>query len=114
MTYFFVALGGAIGSLLRFILGILIGSNIWLTLLINISGCFMLGVFSNYLKHNLPNFYYYGLTAVLCGGFTTFSTFSLESIELLNQGLIIKAVIYISLSLILGLTAVFVGINLKL
>lgn len=118
LSYGYVALGGAIGSMLRF------GINRWLTLflgdalpwgtiLINIGGSFIIGLFAALFEGaagistplELRQFVLVGL----CGGFTTFSSFSLQTLTLLNAGEPGRALINIALSLALCLTAVALG-----
>lgn len=115
-TLLFVFLGGGIGSVLRFIVSSF-GQKLWTinsfplgTLLVNILGCFMIGVFTSLLKDN-PQLKFLLITG-FCGGFTTFSTFSSENIHLWQSGQIFIAIIYIALSLILGFMAVYLGLQI--
>ena len=88
-----VALGGALGSVARYLMGIgstkLFGIHFpWGTLIINIAGSFLIGVFAELfaLKWDLPQSGRVFLTVGICGGFTTFSTFSLDSWVLIERG----------------------------
>lgn len=115
ITCFWVALGGAIGSVLRYLIGLinLNDSSIfpYKTLAINIVGSLIIGVtvalagkYSN-ADANIILF----LKVGICGGFTTFSTFALESSGLIRDGKLWLAVLYITLSVMLSIGAVFIG-----
>lgn len=108
-----VGMGGAIGSMLRYGCSILINSRTfpWSTLLINITGCFFIGLifaFSLRDMHFLNNWKLFLATGI-CGGFTTFSAFSLENMSLLQSGKPGLAFLYIALSILLGIGASFLG-----
>src|SRR5882672_12493695 len=88
-----VAAGGAIGSVARYLVGIgstkLFGLAFpWGTLIINIAGSFLIGVFAESfaLKWDLSQVGRVFLTAGICGGFTTFSAFSLDAYLLMERG----------------------------
>lgn len=114
-----VAIGGAIGSVARYLVGIgagrLFGSAFpWGTLLINIAGSFLIGVFveSFALKWDLPQVARVFLTVGICGGFTTFSTFSLDSYLLMDRGELWPAFAYIAGSVVLSIAGLFAGLHL--
>lgn len=116
-TILIIALGGAVGSVLRFLTSLLVNkfwSNYFplATFLTNVLGCFLIGYFFGILeKLQLTNSDIKGLLITgFCGGFTTFSTFGLESIELFQNQNSFSGILYISLSLILGLMAVSYGL----
>lgn len=83
----------------------------WPTFMVNVIGCLLIGFFYQYSER-------WGLTAEgrlmlttgLCGGFTTFSTFSYESMNLLRNGHISTFFIYLILSLVLGFIAVLIPV----
>ena len=81
------------------------------TLISNILGCFILGLVLGYfIKNNNPNsILFVFLTVGLCGGFTTFSTFSYESLAMLQQGQVLSFFSYILISLIVGVLSIYVG-----
>ncbi|MDE5944864.1 MAG: fluoride efflux transporter CrcB [Rikenella sp.] len=114
-----VGLGGFVGSVLRYGTGIMatawIGDRIgrlpWSTIVINVVGSFLIGWL---LRETEQGSVRHLLGAVgFCGGFTTFSTFSLESVRLLREGHTSTAVLYIGLSFLLCLGATFLGMTIK-
>ncbi len=114
-----VALGGAVGSVARYLAGVGAGRIFgvdfpWGTLLINIAGSFLIGVFveSFALRWDLPQAARVFLTVGICGGFTTFSTFSLESFLLIERGQFGPAAAYIIASVALSIAALFGGLHL--
>ncbi len=111
-----VGLGGGIGAILRYLLSTipLKSSFPFMTLLINIAGAILIGmIVSLSMKQDIvsPQTVLFLKTGV-CGGFTTFSTFSLESVTLLEQHKPVTAIGYMLLSLLLCLLGVFLGKNL--
>ena len=114
-----VAFGGAIGSVARYLVGIesgkLFGLNFpWGTLIINIVGSFMIGAFveSFALRWDLSQFWRVFLTIGICGGFTTFSTFSLDSYLLLDRGQVLAGGAYVIASVVLSIAGLFAGLQL--
>ena len=108
----FVALGGAIGSVSRYLLGQLpvkTGDFPVITLGINVIGAFCIGlIVAAAGKHSGwdPRLVLF-LKVGFCGGFTTFSTFSQETVQLLQNGKTVQAVLYVAASVILGIATVF-------
>ncbi len=107
----FVALGGAVGSVSRYLLGklpVTAGFPV-ITLGINVAGAFCIGlIMAAAGKHGGWDPHLVLLLKVgFCGGFTTFSTFSLETVQLLQSGKTAQAVLYAAVSVALGITAVF-------
>ena len=114
-----VAIGGAIGSVARYLTGIASGKLFgfgfpWGTLVINIAGSFLIGVFveSFALRSNLPQVARVFLTVGICGGFTTFSTFSLDCYLLIDRGELWPAAAYMAGSVMLGILGLFAGLQL--
>ena len=111
----FVGIGGFVGSILRYLIGLLsveaAGGFPIKTFCINILGAFVLGVVSESarLYPALPSHLVLMLQVGLCGGFTTFSTFSGEALGLLTNGRQGTAIFYMAASMLLGLCAVFAG-----
>lgn len=116
MNFIAVFLGGGLGSILRYGMQLLLHERIqaynfpWATFTVNIAGSFLIGLFyAISSKFNLTEETRLFLTAGLCGGFTTFSTFSNDNLELLRQGQWQLSVIYTVLSVILGILACLSG-----
>lgn len=114
-----VALGGALGSVARYLVGIgsgkLFGLEFpWGTLIINVAGSFLIGVFVELfaLKWDLPQTGRVFLTVGICGGFTTFSTFSLDTYVLIERGEFWPAAAYIVGSVVLSIGALVAGLYL--
>lgn len=114
-----IALGGALGALSRYSLGLWI-SNRWNqgfplhTFLINVSGAFLLG-FLNILfieRLTVSPFWRLGIGVGFLGAFTTFSTFGFEVISLLESGSLFTAGLYTLLSIVVGFTGVALGVGL--
>lgn len=110
-----VGAGGFLGSVFRYLLGFLNPSNQsgfpFITLLINVVGAFAIALIAAYFASNLnaSSRLHIFLQVGLCGGFTTFSAFSLESYTLIKNGDLFTAGLYIVLSVVLCLVAVFLG-----
>ncbi len=112
-----VAIGGASGSVLRYLVHWIVSKKSYSTFpyqtfLVNIIGCLLIGLLVGYLyKYNTEN---ESLKLLLitgfCGGFTTFSAFGLENVNMIQNQNYQLALIYTSLSLILGILAVSLGI----
>lgn len=114
-NFLLVGLGGMIGSMLRYLFVILIkpGSFPYATLTVNILGCLLIGIIIGFsAKDGSLNNWKLFLATGICGGFTTFSAFSVECIQLMEQQRYTAMLGYIGLSIILGLAATFAGIQL--
>jgi fluoride exporter len=116
--YLFIGTGGAIGAILRFIIkdfNVQTPGSIPLsTILINVSGCFILGFFLTLAIEvlELGSNTRLGIATGLIGAFTTFSTMCKETVSLIIQGFLFNAVLYAIMSLIFGFAAIFMGIAL--
>src|SRR5687767_5706270 len=114
-----VGLGGGLGSVLRYLCQRWVYQFYphpfpWGTFLVNISGCFLIGIiYAISEKTNLLNpSWRLFLTTGLCGGFTTFSTFAFENMTLLKSGDFTYFILYTFLSIFLGIAALFGAIAL--
>lgn len=112
MAYLAVFVGGGGGSVLRFAMSKAIVANEWLqghwaTLLINILASIILVVVVDAYDDKSKLMYLLLLGTGFCGGWSTFSTFSMETINLISAGRTIEAALYVGLSIFLGLGATF-------
>ncbi|MGY3485251.1 protein CrcB [Bradyrhizobium sp. USDA 4011] len=114
-----VAIGGSLGSVARYLVAIgagrLVGTGFpWGTLVINIVGSLLIGVFAESfaLTWNVNQAVRVFLTVGICGGFTTFSTLSLDAIALMLRGELWPAAAYIAASVALSILALFAGLLL--
>jgi fluoride exporter len=115
----YVALGSAIGGVSRYLLGGLVQRMLDTTfpagtLLVNVTGSFLLGAIIRYALETpslTPEVRAF-LTIGVCGGYTTFSTFSYETMALLEDGEWARAGVYITASVVLSLIATFLGFAL--
>lgn len=115
MNWLLVACGGAIGACLRYGAGLLISKPHylfpWATWSINLFGCFFAGVFFalSFRYPTLQNETRLFVMVGILGGFTTFSSFGLETFQLLRQGQVLLALAYSVSSVIVGLLFLAVG-----
>lgn len=115
LTLIYIAIGGAVGALLRYTVSgytykYLNGFLPWGTLAVNLIGCFAIGFLWNVFENIAysPNTRALIFIGIL-GAFTTFSTFGLESFSLIKEGEIKFAVLNILVSNIAGIALVFIG-----
>lgn len=112
-----IALGGFLGAIARYWLGLWIGQRVhspfpWHTWLINISGAFALGVWLSYTATTYENAWQHvthPFTTGFLGAYTTFSTFSVETVQLLKKKDGRTATLYVASSVILSLSALWLG-----
>jgi CrcB protein len=114
-----VALGGAVGSLARYGLDRLIERRSfavfpWSTFTINVTGCLLIGAVVAALvdRHHTPAWLRLGLVMGVLGGYTTFSTFAQETLDLLEEGRLDVASLYAFGSLTAGVLAVLAGMRI--
>ena len=112
-----VAAGGAIGSVLRLLVGrgmfYLMGSEFpWGTLVVNILGSFLVGLFVEILslRYSLSHEWQGFIIIGVFGGFTTFSAFSLEVSLMIEKGDFSTAALYGLVSMFIGVLALFIGL----
>ena len=110
-----VALGGGIGACLRYLIGLIPLKEPFIfpvkTLVINLLGCFVIGLAASLAVKNSslsPKLVLFIKTG-LCGGFTTFSTFALETETLIKTGQSGFAILYVALSVVAGVGLAFAG-----
>lgn len=116
-TLLIIGLGGAIGSMLRYLTAIFV-AKFWenhfplATFITNIIGCFLIGLFIGFLeKQQLTNSdLKWFLITGFCGGYTTFSTFGYENFNLLQNQNMGIAFAYIASSVVIGLMAIWFGL----
>lgn len=109
-SFFLVGLGGAIGSMARYGIGVWMGRHIshpypFATFTVNVLGCFIIGLLAGYGQKNnmMQGDWWLVLATGFCGGFTTFSSFAMENTGLLRTGNNSIAWLYIGLSILAGL-----------
>ncbi len=114
---FWIALGGALGSVARYWLALwalpLSRQMPWGTIGINVAGSFLIGFFGTLTlqagRHPAPEWARLFVMVGLCGGFTTFSSFSLQTLDLLRGGAWERALANIAVSVLICLGSVAVG-----
>jgi len=112
-----IAVGGAVGSVSRYLAQLLVARHFVYpfplgTLLVNVLGCLLIGFFYAAAERGTiasPELRLL-LTTGFCGGFTTFSTFSYETLTLLTDGEYFFVALYAAGSVLLGLLAAFAGV----
>ncbi len=116
LVYIFI--GGGAGSVLRYLAQIAVNERIapfafpfsWGTFTVNVAGSLLIGLFYSLSEHfQLSMEARLFLTAGLCGGFTTFSTFSNDALSMLEGGFYGTFALYVCLSIVLGIGAVLLG-----
>jgi CrcB protein len=115
-NFILVGLGGGIGSMLRYAAYLFLSNKNFpfATLTVNIIGSFIIGlvVALSIKDENFLNNWKLFLATGICGGFTTFSALSAENVVLLQNGKYFMALSYIATSIILGITAAWLGFKL--
>lgn len=119
-TLIYIGFGGAIGSILRYLTSIGIQKKVAIsfplaTFLTNGIGCLLMGLIVGYLTKNalIESNLKWLLVTGFCGGYTTFSAFSLENIQLIQQHQWATALIYSLGSVGIGIAAVYLGLWLS-
>ncbi len=115
-NFLLVGLGGFAGSVLRFAFYQIIKVTQFpiATLLINLIGSCLIGIIIGLsVKYTaVNNNWKLFLATGICGGFTTFSAFSLENVQMMQEGKITQAIIYIVGSVLLGIAATWLGFKI--
>lgn len=118
MNWLLIFIGGGLGAVLRYLITFLVGkteghSFPFNTFLVNIMGCFVIGLLLSYhLKFKIPETSYLFLVVGVLGGFTTFSSFGLEFVQLFKNGHISLALTYALLSNLIGIGLAFAAYQL--
>ena len=119
MKYLWVGFGGALGSVARYLVGLLVYERMgtrfpYGTFVINISGCFVIGMLLTVLdgRLDLSPAWREAMAIGFVGAFTTFSTFEYETLRAVQHGQAITAVTYVVSSVVLGFGAVWAGASL--
>lgn len=114
-----VAIGGGVGSALRYLLQETLHKQLdnfepYGTFVVNILGCLLLGLLAGYAEQEklVSSSLNLLLISGFCGGFTTFSTFALQGNTLFISSKPIQAILYIGLSVVVGLLAAYFGYKL--
>jgi CrcB protein len=113
-----LVLGGAIGAPTRYVIDGYVQSRVggvfpWGTFVINVTGSFVLGVITGaVLYHGMANVTKVALGTGFCGAYTTFSTFSYETVRLIEEGSMVEAGLNVAASVVLGLAAAALGLAL--
>lgn len=115
-NFLFVFFGGGVGSVIRYLLSVVIPQSKtsfpWSTFLANATGCFIIGwLYAFYLRQENPTIKLLLITG-FCGGFTTFSTFSYEAIQMIQASQWMSFAFYILLSLLCCFLFTWLGIKL--
>lgn len=110
--FLLVGLGGAMGSMSRYAIYLLMLQlqikSFWATFVVNLAGSLVIGILAG-IKPNQMSTLLLGIG--FCGGFTTFSTFSMDGIKLLRSGEHFLMLSYYALSIFGGLTMAWIGYN---
>lgn len=117
-AYLYIAAGGALGSVARYWMADTIDGRLnmafpWGTVLVNIAGSFAIGIFAAMAagesRWGLSDSARLFLMVGICGGFTTFSSFSLQTLGLLREGLLLRAGGNVAVSVLVCLAATWAG-----
>ena len=115
----YIAFGGAVGSVLRYVIQSSVHQRFprlypYGTFAVNIIGCFLIGFLISWIssRNNVPQHIELMLLAGFCGGFTTFSTFAQEGNSLLAADKMGQALLYLGLSVVVGMLFTYFGFRL--
>ena len=115
LKYVFIGVGGFAGAIARYVLGSYIGSRYGVrfpygTFVINVSGCFAIGLIMVFLERTTASAHWRYLIPIgFLGAYTTFSTFEYETLRAVQDGQIMTGFINVALSVVVGFLAVWLG-----
>jgi len=115
LKYLAVGIGGFVGAIARYLLGTYIGSRYGMrfpygTFVINMTGCFLIGLVLAVLARTTASTYWRYLIPIgFIGAYTTFSTFEYETLRAIQDGQMLTGLLNIGLSVIVGFIAVWAG-----
>jgi len=116
MKYLWVALGGALGAIARYTVGVWLYERLgtrfpYGTFAVNVTGCFLIGLLLTMLDAHmdLSPAWRLAIPTGFIGAYTTFSTFEYETLRAAQHGQMATAILYFGSSLVLGLVAVWLG-----
>lgn len=118
-TIILIGIGGGLGSIFRYLTSLLVARHFQAifplaTFTVNIVGCLLIGLLLGLFERQQltnPDLKFLFVTG-FCGGYTTFSTFASENINLFQSGNLLTAFLYIAVSVLAGLLAVWLGLML--
>lgn len=121
-SIFLIGIGGFIGSIMRYLVTVW-SQNLFQdsafpigTLIVNVTGCLLLGLLNGFAEnhHFFTSHIRLFMFVGILGSFTTFSTFSYETIEMMQNGNSFNAFLNIAIQVIVGLLAAFIGLQIAL
>ncbi len=118
MSLIYIGFGGFIGALARYSFNLIFGSILGLpvplaTIFVNILGSFLMGIIFYFTSNNPSEFYKLFFMTGILGSFTTFSAFSLDSINMFFEKEYLNLFLYISISVFLSIFSLYLGFVLS-